>query len=85
MQGVTTLLLILKILLVLVSVGLIAVVLLQSGRSAGLSGAIAGGAEQLVGRKARGFDAVLLKATTVLGTLFFIITLAVAWLIARGS
>ncbi|MDI3257839.1 MAG: preprotein translocase subunit SecG [Kyrpidia sp.] len=78
-------LVILKILLVLVSLALIGVVLLQSGRSAGLSGAIAGGAEQLVGRKARGFDAVLIKATTVSGTLFFIISLGVAWLIARGS
>ncbi|MDI3328385.1 MAG: preprotein translocase subunit SecG [Alicyclobacillaceae bacterium] len=76
---------ILKVLLVLVSLGLIGTVLLQSGRSAGLSGTIAGGAEQLVGRKARGFDAVLVKATVVLGVLFFVITLAVAWLISRGS
>jgi protein translocase SecG subunit len=37
------------ILLVLVSVALITVVLLQSGKSAGLSGAISGGAEQLFG------------------------------------
>lgn len=79
------LLTILKVLLVLVSLGLIGTVLLQSGRSAGLSGTIAGGAEQLVGRKARGFDAVLVKATVVLGVLFFVITLAVAWLISRGS
>ncbi|HHY67554.1 MAG TPA: preprotein translocase subunit SecG [Alicyclobacillus sp.] len=76
---------ILKILLVIVSFALIGVVLMQSGRSAGLSGAIAGGAEQLVGRKARGIDAVLMKATTILGTVFFIVALVVAWLIARGS
>ncbi|ATY83991.1 preprotein translocase subunit SecG [Kyrpidia spormannii] len=76
---------ILKILLVIVSLALIGVVLMQSGRSAGLSGAIAGGAEQLVGRKARGIDAVLMKATTILGTVFFIVALVVAWLIARGS
>ncbi|MBE3552271.1 MAG: preprotein translocase subunit SecG [Kyrpidia tusciae] len=76
---------ILKILLVIVSLALIGVVLMQSGRSAGLSGAIAGGAEQLVGRKARGIDAVLVKATTMLGTVFFILALVVAWLIARGS
>ncbi|ADG06816.1 preprotein translocase subunit SecG [Kyrpidia tusciae] len=78
-------LVILKILLVIVSLALIGVVLMQSGRSAGLSGAIAGGAEQLVGRKARGIDAVLVKATTMLGTVFFILALVVAWLIARGS
>nr|WP_235788490.1 preprotein translocase subunit SecG [Salipaludibacillus sp. CUR1] len=66
--------------LVIVSLLLIAVVLLQSGKSAGLSGAISGGAEQLVGKqKARGLDAVLQKATVVLGTLFFLLTLAVAF------
>ena len=37
-------------LLVIVSIGLITVVLLQSGKSAGLSGAISGGAEQLFGK-----------------------------------
>ncbi|MCE7793100.1 preprotein translocase subunit SecG [Salipaludibacillus sp. CUR1] len=69
-----------SVLLVIVSLLLIAVVLLQSGKSAGLSGAISGGAEQLVGKqKARGLDAVLQKATVVLGTLFFLLTLAVAF------
>ena len=44
-------------LLVIVSLSLIVVVLLQSGKSAGLSGAISGGAEQLFGKqKARGLD-----------------------------
>jgi preprotein translocase subunit SecG len=38
----------LKIVLVIFSVGLIAVVLLQKGKSAGLSGAITGGAEHLL-------------------------------------
>ncbi len=43
--------------LIIVSIGLIIVVLLQSGKSAGLSGAISGGAEQLFGKqKARGLD-----------------------------
>ena len=60
------------VLLIIVSIALIAVVLLQSGRSAGLSGSISGGAEQLLGKqKARGIDAVLMKATIVLGILFF--------------
>ncbi|MBD8070796.1 preprotein translocase subunit SecG [Bacillus sp. PS06] len=67
-------------LLVLVSIGLIVVVLLQSGKSAGLSGAISGGAEQLFGKqKARGLDAVLQKATIVLAVLFFILTIAIAY------
>jgi len=67
-------------LLVLVSIGLIVVVLLQSGKSAGLSGAISGGAEQLFGKqKARGLDAVLQKVTLVLSVLFFLLTILVAY------
>ena len=67
-------------LLVIVSIGLIAVVLLQSGKSAGLSGAISGGAEQLFGKqKARGIDLVLHRITVVLSVLFFGITVAVAY------
>lgn len=41
-------------LLVIVSIALIAVVLLQSGKSAGLSGAISGGAETLFGKQRHG-------------------------------
>jgi preprotein translocase subunit SecG len=71
-----------KILLVIVSIALIAVVLLQKGKSAGLSGAITGGAEHLFGRqKARGLDAVLAKATVVLGSLFIILTIAVGYFV----
>jgi preprotein translocase subunit SecG len=68
-------------LLVIVSIALIVVVLLQSGKSAGLSGAISGGAEQLFGKqKARGIDAVLHRITIVLSVLFFILTVAVTYL-----
>jgi preprotein translocase subunit SecG len=71
---------ILVIVLVIVSLALIAVVLLQSGKSAGLSGAISGGAEQLFGKqKARGIDLVLHRATIVLSVLFFLLTIAVAY------
>lgn len=67
-------------LLVIVSIGLIAVVLLQSGKSAGLSGAISGGAEQLFGKqKARGLDLILHRMTIVLAVLFFILTIAVSY------
>ena len=67
-------------LLVIVSIGLIAVVLLQSGKSAGLSGAISGGAEQLFGKqKACGIDLVLHRITVVLSVLFFGITVTVAY------
>ena len=64
-------------LLVIVSLALIVVVLLQSGKSAGLSGAISGGAEQLFGKqKARGLDLVLHRVTIVLAALFFILAIA---------
>ncbi|RSK28532.1 preprotein translocase subunit SecG [Bacillus sp. HMF5848] len=67
-------------LLVIVSLGLIAVVLLQSGKSAGLSGAISGGAEQLFGKqKARGLDAVLQRITVVLAVSFFVLTILLAY------
>jgi len=65
--------------LVIVSLALIVVVLLQSSKSAGLSGAISGGAEQLFGKqKARGMDLVLHRATIVLSILFFILAVAIA-------
>ena len=65
-------------LLIIVSIALIVVVLLQSGKSAGLSGAISGGAEQLFGKqKARGMDLVLQRITIALAVLFFILPLAV--------
>ena len=67
-------------LLVIVCIALIVTVLLQSGKSAGLSGAIAGGAEQLFGKqKARGLDLILHRATVVLAILFFALTLLVAY------
>lgn len=68
------------ILLVIVSIGLIGVVILQSGKSAGLSGAISGGAESLFGKqKARGIDLILHRITIVLSVLFFILALAVTY------
>ncbi|HWL11527.1 MAG TPA: preprotein translocase subunit SecG [Ureibacillus sp.] len=65
-------------LLIIVSLGLIVIVLLQSGKSQGLSGAISGGAEQLFGKqKARGMDLILHRITIVLAVLFFILALAI--------
>ncbi len=72
----------LKILLIVFSLGLIVAVLLQSGKSAGLSGAITGGAEQLFGKqKARGMDAILEKATIVLAVGFILLSLVVAYIV----
>ena len=66
----------LMILLAIASVVLIASVLLQSGNSAGLSGSIAGGAEQLFGKKkSKGYEAILAKITTVGAVLFVVLSL----------
>jgi preprotein translocase subunit SecG len=71
-----------KIALAVISVGLILVVLLQSGKSAGLSGVVGGGAEHLMGKaKARGIDAFLGKVTTVLSVLFMLMALVVGYFI----
>lgn len=64
----------LVILQVIFALGLIASVLLQSGKSAGISGAIAGGAETLFGRK-KGLDQLLGKVSTVLAMGFLLLTL----------
>ncbi len=60
---------IVTILHVLLSIGLIAAVILQSGRSAGLSGAITGGAETLFGKK-KGMDELLGKITIVVAVFY---------------
>lgn len=74
--------LLLKVLLMIFSLALIAVVLLQTGRSAGLSGAIGGGAEQIMGKqKARGIDALLGKLTTVFAVVFIILSVVVAYIV----
>ena len=67
------------VLLIIVCISLIAVVLLQSGKSAGLSGAISG-AEQLFGKqKARGMDLFLHRTTVVLSVLFFLIMILLTY------
>ena len=71
-----------KVLLIVFSLALIAVVLLQKGKSAGLSGAITGGAEHLFGKqKARGMDLVLQRLTMVCAAGFFILSVVVAYIV----
>ncbi|WIV10390.1 preprotein translocase subunit SecG [Proteiniborus sp. MB09-C3] len=61
------------ILIVLASLVLIASILLQSGKSAGLSGSIGGGAESIWGKnKGRSFEGMLSKLTTVSAIVFVI-------------
>lgn len=56
---------------------LVATVLLQSGHSAGLSGAIAGAGENVFGKK-RGLDEVLSRFTTGFSVLFLLVSLVLA-------
>jgi preprotein translocase subunit SecG len=60
---------------VLAAIGLIVTVLLQSGKSAGLSGSIAGGAETLFGGKKKGLDDFLAKLSTISAIAFMVLTL----------
>lgn len=65
----------LMILEALICIALIAVVVLQSGKGAGLSGSIAGGAETIFGGKKKGMDEALSKATMILGISFGVVTI----------
>ena len=68
----------LMIILLLSSLVLIVSILLQESKSDGLSGSIAGGAEQLFGkRKSRGYDALLSKITTICAVVYIVISLAI--------
>ena len=69
---------VLMILLAIASLILIASVLLQSGNSGGLSGSIAGGAEQLFGKKkSKGYEALLEKVTAIGAVLFIVLSLVI--------
>jgi preprotein translocase subunit SecG len=68
----------LMVTLLVVSVVLTISILLQSSNSDGLSGSIAGGAEQLFGKKkSRGYDAILSKITTVCAIIYIVVSLAI--------
>ena len=67
----------LMILLIIASLVLIASILLQHGNSAGLSGSIGGGAEQLFGKKkSKGYEAILSKVSTGGAIIYVICSLA---------
>ncbi|WP_163651736.1 preprotein translocase subunit SecG [Listeria sp. PSOL-1] len=70
----------LSIILVVISVLLVIVIILQPGKSNGLSGAISGGAEQLFGKqKARGLELILHRATIVLAIIFFAVLIMMSF------
>jgi len=68
--------LILTIFQVIICAALVGVVLLQSGKDAGLSGAISGSSVTFFGKnKGRSLDAKLERATGWLGACFIVLTL----------
>ena len=72
----STVKLLITILQLLCGLGIICVVLFQSGKSAGLSGAIGGVADSFLAKnKARTMDAKLARATKWIGAVFLILTL----------
>ena len=71
--------LVLSIVLVVLSLALIAIVMLQSGKSAGLSGAIAGGADTFLSKnKAKTLDAKLSKMTKRVAIAFMVLALLIS-------
>ena len=69
--------LVFTIIQVLASLFLIAVVLLQSGKRSGLSGAISGAADTFLSKnQAKTWDARLAKMTTWVAILFIVLTLS---------
>lgn len=69
--------LVLQILQMLCAVALIVSILLQSSKSPGLSGTIAGGAETFFGKK-KGMDEMLAKVSAVAAIVFLLLTLFLA-------
>jgi preprotein translocase subunit SecG len=69
------------VLIIIASIVLIASILFQSGNSAGLSGSIGGGAEQLFGKKkSKGYETILSRITTVCAVIFFISAVVLTYL-----
>lgn len=72
---------VISIIYFIVALALIAIVILQSGKSAGLSGAIGGGAETFLSKnKAKSVDARLAKLTKWVAIGFMVLTLVMCFI-----
>ena len=68
---------ILLLVYILVCCVLTVIVLMQEGKQAGLTGALSGAAETYWGKnKGRSMEGGLVRATTIMGILFFVISVA---------
>lgn len=73
---------ILKVIYFVICIALIGVVLLQKGKTAGLSGAIGGAAEGYWGKnKARSMDGTLEKLTKIAAILFILLSIILGVLV----
>lgn len=64
----------------LASVALIVVVLLQSGKEAGLSGALSGSSDSYLSKNKGGLDAVLASSTKWIAIAWIVLTLVLSFL-----
>ena len=70
-----------KVFLIIVSILLIAIVILQSGKAVSASSSIMGGNDELfASRKERGGELFITRLTAVLGAIFFIICIAMEFM-----
>ena len=74
---------VISILLFIICIALAGIILLQQGKSAGLSGAISGAAESYFGKnKARTMEGKFERITKILATCFIILALILYFMIA---
>lgn len=77
----TTPQLILSIIYFIVALALICIVILQSGKNAGLSGAIGGGSDTFLAKnKSKSLDARMAKLTKWVAIVFMVLTLVICFL-----
>ena len=74
------------VIVIILSLMIIAIVLLQQGHRAGISGAISGGADTFLSKnKARTADALLANITKYVAILFFVIAIVANYLALKGK
>ena len=71
---------ILTVLEVIVSVALIGVVLMQSGKESGLSGALSGNSDTYLSKSGKSLDKVLARATKWVALVWLVLTLVLCLL-----
>lgn len=77
---------VLAIVIIIVSIAIVALVMLQESKQAGLSGAITGAADSFFGKnKSKTMEAKLALMTKILGAIFFVLALVASLLVLFGA